>query len=107
MVQPCNSGTQEHSAPDGYADFSLMIIMIRDNREHLGTAGSPSPAAGDMLARLFPGARRGHFLPVPRTVSIMQYGRAIANEHRGSPKAKQGWPYAVPGGPLFLVSYEF
>jgi hypothetical protein len=24
-----------------------------------------------------------------------------------SPKAKQGWPYAVPGGPLFPVSYEF
>src|SRR5258708_769212 len=54
---------KEHSAPDGYADFSLMIIMIRDNREHPRVAGSPSPAIGDMLARLFPAARRGHFLP--------------------------------------------
>jgi hypothetical protein len=23
------------------------------------------------------------------------------------PKAKQGWPYTVPRGSLFLVSYEF
>src|SRR5712664_3962626 len=112
MVQPCNSGTQEHSAPDGYADFSLMIIMIRDNREH-PRARSPVPPSGcggrtdigcryrrgaafpavrEMFAGLIPRAGAAIFLPVPRTVSIMQYGRAIANDAGASPKAKQGWP---------------
>src|SRR5882762_8441518 len=106
MVQPCNSGAQEHSVPDGYADFSLMIIMIRDNCEHMRGAGSPSPAAGDIPARLPPGQARPFLAGT--AYGLDNAVRTGYCEWTPGPVRK---PSRVairrPPGSLFLVSYEF